>query len=87
MASKRASTGKRLRARRLQMGLSLRDVQRASSQLARKLHNSRFAIPASRLHYFETRNTTPSAYRFYSLAQIYHQHIAELLSWYGIPYS
>ena len=85
MASKHFSPGKRLRARRLRRGMSLRDVQKASVGLAKKLHSSKFIVPASRLHGFETSNSVPSAYRFYTLARLYDCTLTELLAWYGIP--
>jgi len=82
---RRASAGERLRARRMELGLSLRDVQRASSRVAKELHNRSFNLPVSRLHFYETRDVTPSAYRMYTLARLYGCKLSEVLAWYGIP--
>ncbi len=83
--AKRASAGDRLRASREYLGMSLRDVQRFSSSLAKRLRNRNFAIPSSRLHFYETSNSTPSIYRLYTLAHTYGYKLATVLSWYGIP--
>lgn len=63
----------------------MRDVQKASVALSKRLRNSEFLVPASRLHEFETRNVVPSIHRLYTLATIYGYGITELLGWYGIP--
>jgi len=85
MAGKRSSAGERLRARRMQLGLSLRDVQRASRRVAKELRNRSFNLPVSRLHFYETSHATPSAYRLYTLARLYGCKLSEILAWYGIP--
>lgn len=77
--------GERLRTRRLSLGLTLRDVQRLSLALSRKLGSSKFAMPASRLHDFETKDTVPGMHRMYALAKIYACKLRKLLAWYGIP--
>ena len=81
----RITAGKRLRERREQLGMSLRDVQRASVIIAKELRNRSFAIPSSRLHFYETSYATPSAYRLYTLARLYRHTLREVLTWYGIP--
>jgi transcriptional regulator with XRE-family HTH domain len=78
------SAGKNLRAIRERLGLTLRDVENASQQLARKNTNDKYLIPVSRLSDFETRGVIPGIYRLYSLAIIYKLDFRELLSWYGI---
>ena len=85
MPKQRASGGKRLRAKRIELGMSMRDVQKASMQLAKKFRNRRFIVPASRLHGFERSNTIPSVYRFYTLSRVYGCKLNELLGWYGVP--
>ena len=77
--------GDRLRARREALGMSLRDVHRASAPIAKALRNRNFIVPSSRLHSYETQHTTPSAYRLYTLARIYRRRLSEVLAWYGIP--
>ena len=77
--------GPRLRARRLSLELTLRDVHRASVKLARELRNPAFVIPPSRSHDIETKMITPSIHRLYTLARVYKCSLDELLSLYGIP--
>ena len=83
--AQRTSAGDRLRVRREELGMSLRDVHRASNQVARKLRNRSFVVPISRLHFYETHKATPSIYRLYTLARLYGRKLAEVLTWYGIP--
>jgi hypothetical protein len=77
--------GQHLRARRLSLGLTLRDVHKASLSLARELRKPAFVLPPSRLHEIETKKMTPSVHRLYTLARVYRCRLNELLSWYGIP--
>lgn len=78
------TVGERLRLRRLELGISLRDVCEASLLIASRLQNEEFALSRSRLSEIETRDTLPNAFRLYSLAEIYEMDLLELLSWYGI---
>ena len=83
--AQRTSAGDRLRISREELGLSLRDVHRASNQVARELGNRSFAVSSSRLHFYETHKVTPSVYRLYTLARLYRRKLMEVLTWYGIP--
>lgn len=76
--------GGKLRVLREQLGFTIRQVEALSAKLAAKYKNSGFAIPLSRLSEIENKGVAPSAYRFYSLAAIYHRDLRELLGWYGI---
>jgi transcriptional regulator with XRE-family HTH domain len=78
--------GDRLRATREELGMSLRDVHRASGSVAKELRNRSFVIPISRLHFYETEDATPSIYRLYTLARLYGRKLPEILAWYGIPH-
>ncbi len=78
------SGGQNLRALREQLGLTMRDVEGASAQIAEKHGNDEFSIPPSRLSDVETKGVVPSIYRLYSLAVIYRRDVRELLTWYGI---
>jgi hypothetical protein len=82
---RRSGRGERLRALRLVLRLTMRDVQQASFAISKRLRNSEFLIPASRLHDFETRSVVPSIHRLYTLASIYRCEITELLGLYGVP--
>jgi transcriptional regulator with XRE-family HTH domain len=76
--------GQRLRLLREQCGLTIRDVESASTRLSTKHGNDDFAIPISRLSDIETKGNVPSIFRLYSLSVIYHRDYRELLSWYGV---
>jgi len=76
--------GHSLRTLREKLGLTMRDIETASEQIARKRSNEEYFIPISRLSDFETKGVIPSIYRLYSLAVIYHTNMRELLAWYGI---
>ncbi len=78
------SAGRRLRAVREQLRLTIRDVESASARLAAKYRTDDFGIALSRLSDIETKGVVPSIYRLYSLATIYRHDIRQLLAWYGI---
>ena len=63
--------GQQLRTLREQLGLTMRDVEVASSRISAKHGNDDFAIPLSRLSDIETKGIVPSIFRLYSLAVIY----------------
>ncbi|HEU5453520.1 MAG TPA: helix-turn-helix transcriptional regulator [Terriglobales bacterium] len=78
------NSGQRLRALREQLGLTIRDVETASTRIAERHGNQEFAVALSRLSDIETKGIVPSIYRLYSLAIIYRRDFRELLSWYGV---
>ncbi|HEX7895108.1 MAG TPA: hypothetical protein VF447_13015 [Terriglobales bacterium] len=86
MAAQRLKSGERLQQKRTQVGMSLRDVHKASLQVAKEFRNRKFIVPASRLHSFETQNATPNVYRLYTLTRVYGCSMKEMFSWYGIPW-
>ena len=57
--------GQNLRVLREQLGLTMRDVENASTQIALKRANDEFAIAPSRLSDVETKGVVPSIYRLY----------------------
>lgn len=78
------SGGETLRNIRERLGLTLRDVERASQQLAEKYGNSEYLLTISRVSDIETKGVLPTLFRLYSFAAIYRQDIDELLAVYGI---
>ena len=78
------TSGQRLRALREQLGLTIRDVETASTRIAERHGNQEFAVALSRLSDIETKSIVPSIYRLYSLAVIYRRDFRDLLSWYGV---
>ncbi len=79
--------GQRLRAVREQLGLTIRDVEEASTRIAARHKNEEFAISLSRLSDIETKGVMPSAHRIYSLAIVYRRDFREILAWYGVDVS
>ena len=81
------SGGCNLRILREKLGLTMRDIETASEQIARRQNNEEYSIPISRLSDFETKGVIPSIYRLYSLSVIYRKDFRELLAWYGVDLS
>ena len=78
------SAGKRLRELREQVGMTLRDVEQASTRLADIRGVEDYVINPSRLSDIETKGVVPSIYRLYVLSVIYRADFAELLKLYGV---
>jgi len=76
--------GQRLRLLREQLGLTVRDVEAASTRLATKHKNSAFSIPRTRVSDIELNGVVPSIYRLYSLSIIYRKDLHDLLALYEI---
>ena len=81
------SAGKKLREMREQIGLTLRDVEIASTALADVRGIEEFIINPSRLSDIETKGVVPSIYRLYVLSVIYRNDFSELLKLYGVDLS
>lgn len=81
------SAGKKLREMREQIGLTLRDVEIASTALSDVRGIEEFIINPSRLSDIETKGVVPSIYRLYVLSVIYRTDFSELLKLYGVDLS
>jgi transcriptional regulator with XRE-family HTH domain len=81
------SAGKKLRELREHIGLTLRDVELASTSLADSRGIEEFIINPSRLSDIETKGVIPSIYRLYVLSVIYRADFTELLRVYGVDLS
>src|SRR5712692_4032855 len=79
------SPGSRLRQARERLGLTYRDIERVSYDLASQRGHSEFIIHISRLADIENRGVVPSLYKLYSLAVIYHLDPLEVCHWYDVP--
>ena len=77
--------GSRLRQARERLGLTYRDVERASYDLASGRGRPEFIIRISRLADIENRDVTPSLYKLYALSIIYHLNPLEISQWYEVP--
>ena len=76
----------RLRRLRERLGLSYRDVERASFQIALNGGRPDFILHISRLADIENNNVVPTLYKLFSLAAIYHLDPLELSAWYEAPF-
>ncbi len=77
--------GSHLRQVREQLGLTYRDVERVSYDLAGQRGRPEFIIRISRLADIENSDVIPSLHKLYALAAIYHLDPLEICRWYGVP--
>lgn len=78
--------GLRLRRIREALGLTYRDVEKASYEIAVKRGRPDFIIHISRLADIENRSVVPSLHKLYSLAAILHLDPLEISNWYEAPF-
>jgi transcriptional regulator with XRE-family HTH domain len=78
--------GLRLRRIREAQGLTYRDVEKASFEIAVKRGRPDFILHISRLADIENRNVVPSLHKLYSLATILHLDPFEISNWYEAPF-
>ena len=78
--------GLRLRHARERLGLTYRDVERASYEVAARRGRAEFILHISRLADIENRNVVPSLHKLYSLAAIYHLNPLHITNWYEAPF-
>src|ERR671923_1458829 len=79
------SAGERLRALRESLGLSTRDVEEKSRQIAEERHNQEYHISHSWVTDIENGKFAPTIYKFHTFRVIYNRSLTELISYYGIP--
>src|SRR5258708_26278192 len=77
--------GLRLRQAREKLGLTYRDVERASFELASKRGRPEFILHISRLADIENHEVVPTLHKLYTLAVIYHLDPREIFRWYEVP--
>jgi transcriptional regulator with XRE-family HTH domain len=78
--------GQQLRGIRERLGLTLRDVEAASSAIAKRHGNSDFSVSLSRLSEIETKGMTTNIFRVYSLSAIYRVDYREVFAMCGIEW-
>ena len=76
--------GHRLKALRVRLGLSTRDVQTKSQQIAMEKHNQEYYISHAWLTDIEKGKFTPGIFKLYSLSAIYHRRFSEVASFFGV---
>ena len=77
--------GERLKKVREKLGLTYRDVERASQRIAARRENDEFVVALSRLADIEHKGTVPTIFRIYTLCAIYRLDPCDVISWYGVP--
>lgn len=78
------SAGEFLKEKRLQLGLSVRDVRDISAKVALREHNRRFHVSSSRLIQVEGDCAVPSFYKVFTLSVIYGLDFDDVLKMYGV---
>jgi len=78
--------GLRLRQAREKLGLTYRDVERASYEIASKRGRQEFVLHISRLADIENHNVVPSLHKVYTLATVYQMNPLDITSWYEAPF-
>jgi transcriptional regulator with XRE-family HTH domain len=76
--------GHGLRQIREELGLTLKDVEAQSRQIAEACQNQEYLFTAGRLSQVENSFSLPSLYKLASLSQIYQIAYRELLRLYGV---
>jgi transcriptional regulator with XRE-family HTH domain len=79
------SAGARLRALREKLGLTTRDVELKSQQIAEERQNQEYHISHSWVTDIENGKFAPTIYKFHTFSAIYNRKLTELISYYGIP--
>jgi transcriptional regulator with XRE-family HTH domain len=79
-----ALAGKRLKALRERLGLSTRDVQRMSRQIASEKQNQEFYLSHNWVTDIENGKFMPRMFRMYSISAIYHLPFTEVASYFGL---
>jgi len=77
--------GNRLRQARERLGLTFRDVEQASHELAARRTRPEFIIHISRLADIENHGVIPNLHRLFALCTIYHLDLFEALGWFDLP--
>jgi transcriptional regulator with XRE-family HTH domain len=81
------TAGEKLRRLRMRLGLTTREVEAKSLQIADERHNREYYLSHAWVTDIENGKFTPSIYKLYSLGAIYHVSYTEVLSCFGLPLS
>jgi len=77
--------GAKLRAIRARLGLSVRDVEKLSIELAKNRHNPYLSFSRTWITDVENGRFVPGSFKMASLAEIYGMELAEIHKLYGVP--
>lgn len=86
LTNARLDPGLRLRQARERLGLTYRDVERASYTLSKQNGRSEFILHISRIADIENRGVVPGIHKLYSLATIYHLSPIDVCAWYEVRF-
>jgi transcriptional regulator with XRE-family HTH domain len=78
------SAGQRLKAARERVGLSTRDVQRKSEQIALEKQNQEYYLSHAWLTDIEQGKFMPGLFKLYSISAIYDKSFTEVASYFGL---
>jgi transcriptional regulator with XRE-family HTH domain len=81
------SAGERLKELRVRLGLTTRDVEAKSQQIADERHSREYYLSHAWVTDIENGKFTPSIYKFHTFSAIYNRRITELMSYFGLPLS
>ena len=79
------SAGERLKDLRVRLGLTTRDVEAKSLQIADDRHSREYYLSHAWVTDIENGKFTPSIYKFHTFGAIYNRRITELMSYFGLP--
>jgi len=82
-----ARAGFKLKQVRERLGLTLRQVEEASLDIAGAEHNLEHGVSVARLNQIENDGSLPSIYKLYSLAVVYGLGMEEMMGLYGVNLS
>src|SRR5438477_6144805 len=77
-------SGEQLKELRNRLGITLREVEEFSKQIAEVEINEEFYISNAWLTQIENKQSTPSIYKLFSLSVIYRTKFTDLLAFYGV---
>jgi len=79
------SAGEKLKELRVRLGLTTRDVEAKSLQIAEERHSREYYVSHAWVTDIENGKFTPSIYKFHTFGAIYNRRITELMSYFGLP--
>jgi transcriptional regulator with XRE-family HTH domain len=79
------SAGERLKELRVRLGLTTRDVEAKSLQIADDRRSREYYLSHAWVTDIENGKFTPSIYKFHTFGAIYSRRITELMSYFGLP--
>ena len=81
------SAGEKLKELRVRLGLTTRDVEAKSQQIAEDRHNREYYLSHAWVTDIENGQFKPSIYKIYSLSAVYDIAYTKVLTYFGLPIS